>query len=160
MMRRRPGFTLIELTIVDLNIGILVGLRLPAVQSALESGRRAQCFNNLMQLGIAICSYASTHSVLPPGVVNDTGPIRILRQGYHHSWVVQILPFMGQSNVYDHLDLRKSAYDPANDTAAGIMIATLNCPSAGSGDRTIKYAGCHHDVDGGLSPRITAASST
>ena len=59
-------------------IAILICLLLPAVQSARESARRAQCTNNLMQLGIAIGSYASTHSVLPPGVVNDTGPIKNL----------------------------------------------------------------------------------
>ena len=71
-----------------------------------EAARRAQCSNNLMQLGIGMASYVSTHSVLPPGVVNDKGPIENLPVGYHHSWVVQILPFIGAGNTYNHLDLR------------------------------------------------------
>ena len=74
-MRRRRAFTLIELLIVVGIIAVLIALLLPAIQSAREQARRAQCINNLLQLGIAMGNYASTHSVLPPGVVNDKGPI-------------------------------------------------------------------------------------
>ncbi len=144
-MRRRPGFTLLELMIVVSIFVVLIGLLLPALNSARETARRAQCGNNLGQLGIAIGSYASTHSVLPPGVVNDTGPIRNLPSGYHHSWVVQILPFIGQQNIYNHFDLWKSVYDPANDTVAEIKIATLLCPDD-PWDAIVDYAGCHHDA--------------
>ena len=70
-MRRRLGFTLIEMLIVVSIIVILIALLLPAVQASREAARRTQCSNNLMQLGIAMGSYASTHSVFPPGVVND-----------------------------------------------------------------------------------------
>ena len=97
MKRRRPGFTLIEMMIGVSIIVVLIALLLPAIQAAREAARRAQCANNLMQLGIAMGSYISTHSVFPPGVVNDTGPIRNLPEGYHHSWVVQILPFIRAS---------------------------------------------------------------
>ena len=128
-MQRRPGFTLFELLVVVSIIAILISLLLPAVQSARESARRAQCSNNLMQLGIALGSYASTHMVLPPGVVNETGPIQNLPRGYHHSWIVQILPFMGQGNIYHHVNVKVSVYDTVNDTVAGITIATLMCPS-------------------------------
>ncbi len=144
-MRRRPGFTLLELTIVVSMIAILIALLLPAVQAAREAARRSQCANNLMQLGIAMGSYVSTHSVLPPGVVNASGPIRNLPEGYHHGWVVQILPFIGQQNLYNHFDLNESVYDPANDTATGIKIATLICPSDGRRG-PVNYAGCHHDA--------------
>ena len=126
-------------------IAILIALLLPAVQAARESARRGQCTNNLMQLGIAMGSYASTHSVLPPGVVNDKGPIRNLPEGYHHGWIVQILPFIGQQNIYNHFDLNESVYDPANDTVAGIKFATLICPSDGRRGFD-NYAGCHHDA--------------
>lgn len=143
-MRRRFGFTLIELLVVVGIIAILVGLLLPAIQSARESVRRAHCANNLMQLGVALGSYAGAHRAFPPGVVNETGPIRNLPFGYHHSWVVQILPFIGQANLYQHVDLRESVYDPSNDTVAEFTIATLHCPSANS--RGPNYAGCHHDV--------------
>ena len=108
-MRSRPGFTLVELLLVMMIIVILIGLLLPAVQSAREAARRTQCLNNLMQLGIAMGTYASSHSVLPPGVVNETGPIKNLPEGYHHSWVVQILPYIGQQNAYNQLNMSKSA---------------------------------------------------
>jgi prepilin-type N-terminal cleavage/methylation domain-containing protein/prepilin-type processing-associated H-X9-DG protein len=142
-MRRRLGFTLIELLVVAAIIAILIGMILPAIHSARESVRLAQCANNLMQLGVALGNYAAAHGVFPPGVVNDTGPIRNLPFGYHHSWVVQILPFVGQGNLYQHFDLQVSVYDPGHDTVAEFNIATLNCPSdPGPGPN---YAGCHHD---------------
>jgi prepilin-type N-terminal cleavage/methylation domain-containing protein/prepilin-type processing-associated H-X9-DG protein len=146
MTRSKPGFTMVELMIVLAIIAILIALLLPAIQSAREAARRSQCANNMAQLGIGIASYASTHSVLPPGVVNDKGPIQNVPKGYHHSWVVQILPFIGQSNTYNHLDTRLSVYHPANDTAAGVMIATFLCPSTPI-HNSIAYTGCHHDVD-------------
>ena len=144
-MRRRPGFTLIELLMVISIIALLVSLILPAVQAARENARKLHCANNLMQLGLGLGAYASTHSVLPPGVVSETGPIKNLPYGYHHSWVVQILPFIGQGNVYGYVDQRASVYEPANDTVAELKIATLMCPSDNT-RAAHNYAGCHHDL--------------
>lgn len=103
-MNRRRGFTLVELLTVVLIISVLISLLLPAVQSSRENARRLQCEKNLMQIGIALGNYATTHGVLPPGVVNDKGPISNLPVGYHMSWVVQILPFLEQGNIYRHVD--------------------------------------------------------
>src|SRR3954451_22821812 len=103
-MRRRPAFTMFEMLAVMAIVGILVALLLPAIQSAREMARRTQCANNLLQLGIAMGNYASTHRVLPPGVVNERGPILNLPKGYHHSWAVQILPFIEQRNVHRGFD--------------------------------------------------------
>ena len=111
-----------------------------------DGAAMAQCTNNLLQLGIGMGNYASTHSVFPPGVVNDKGPILNLPHGYHHSWVVQILPFIGQDNVYRRIDLRRGVYESANATAVAVMINTLHCPSQFRSGPT-SYAGCHHDVD-------------
>jgi prepilin-type N-terminal cleavage/methylation domain-containing protein/prepilin-type processing-associated H-X9-DG protein len=148
---RRPAFTMIELMIVIGIIAILIALLLPAVQGAREMARRAQCANNLMQLGIAFGNYASTHTVLPPGVVNLTGPIQNLPEGYHHNWVIQILPFIGQANLYDRFDLRESVYAPSNDTACEVAIYTLMCPSENNRTSSVRfnsnYAGCHNDAD-------------
>ena len=149
-MTRRPGFTFVELIFVGIIIAVLIALLLPAVQSAREAARRAQCSSNLMQLGIGIASYASAHSVLPPGVVNHTGPIKNLAYGYHHNWVIQVLPYIGQQNTYNHFDLTRSVYDPVHDTVAGIKIATLTCPSDPYRGG-ITYAGCHNDVDAAIS---------
>jgi prepilin-type N-terminal cleavage/methylation domain-containing protein/prepilin-type processing-associated H-X9-DG protein len=150
MNRSKPGFTMVELMIVLAIIAILIALLLPAIQSAREAARRTQCTNNMAQLGVGIANYASTHSVLPPGVVNDKGPIQNVPKGYHHSWVVQILPYIGQANTYNHLDLRLSVYHPANDTVAEVRIATLLCPSSSFSPTQTNYVGCHNDVDAAI----------
>ena len=145
-MNPRRAFTLIELLVVVAIIAVLIALLLPAVQSAREQARRAQCVNNLLQLGIAMGNYASTHSVLPPGVVNDNGPIANFPKGYHHGWAVQILPFIGQNNIYRRINLNDSIYAASNTTARDVPIATFLCPSEWSPGRS-SYAGCHHDVE-------------
>jgi prepilin-type N-terminal cleavage/methylation domain-containing protein/prepilin-type processing-associated H-X9-DG protein len=143
---RRRAFTFIELMIVVGIIGVLISLLLPAIQSAREQARRTQCCNNLLQLGLAMGNYASTHTVLPPGVVNDKGPIVNLPAGYNHGWIVQILPFLGQDNVYRRIDLDQSVYAAANFTVREVVISTLMCPSDSRRVST-NYAGCHHDVE-------------
>jgi prepilin-type N-terminal cleavage/methylation domain-containing protein/prepilin-type processing-associated H-X9-DG protein len=149
-MRCPRAFTLLELLIVVGIIGVLIALLLPAIQSAREHARRAQCINNLLQLGIGMGNYASTHTVLPPGVVNDKGPIVNQPVGFHHGWTVQILPFIDQANVYRRFDLKESVHAPSNETARSVMISTFMCPSssrAWSSNGAISYAGCHHDVE-------------
>jgi len=146
--RGRKGFTLIELLVVIAIIAVLIALLLPAVQSAREAARRAQCVNNLMQVGLALKNYESSHEMLPPGVVNPAGPIKNAPPGYHLSWIVQILPFMEQKTIFNHLNFTFGAYDGANSTARDVHINSLACPSeAGGGGGTTSYAGCHHDLE-------------
>jgi prepilin-type N-terminal cleavage/methylation domain-containing protein len=123
---RRRGFTLTELMIVIGIIAVLIALLLPAVQSAREAARRASCDNNLLQLGFALANYASTHTVFPPGVVSEKGPIGNLPQGYDHGWIVQILPYIGQNNLYHHVELAKSVYAAENSTLHVVHIATCS----------------------------------
>jgi prepilin-type N-terminal cleavage/methylation domain-containing protein/prepilin-type processing-associated H-X9-DG protein len=145
-MARRRGFTLIEMLMVVMIIAVLIALLLPAVQSAREVARATQCRNNLMQIGVALGNYASTHRVFPPGVVNDKGPISNLPKGYHMGWAVQILPFLEQANLHRRIDFREGVYAKANSTAFESGVRTFLCPSDWR-PRSMSYMGCHHDIE-------------
>jgi prepilin-type N-terminal cleavage/methylation domain-containing protein/prepilin-type processing-associated H-X9-DG protein len=145
-MARRPGFTIIELLTVVVIIAVLIALLLPAIQAAREIARRTQCYNNLLQLGIAMGNYVSTHEVLPPGVVNDTGPIQNVPVGYHFGWAVQILPFLEQKTLYRQFDFRRGLYEGRNVTVQGGRMSNFLCPSDPWSGST-NYMGCHHDLE-------------
>jgi prepilin-type N-terminal cleavage/methylation domain-containing protein/prepilin-type processing-associated H-X9-DG protein len=147
------GFTLIELLVVIAIIAVLIALLLPAVQSAREAARRAQCCNNMMQLAIALVNYESSHEILPPGVVNTTGPIVDQPKGYHFGWLPQILPYCELRNVYNHLNFNVGVYEAHNSTTRADVVGAFLCPSdsgskrgAGGAGET-NYVGCHHDVE-------------
>src|SRR5690348_6541782 len=116
--RDRRGFTIVEILTVIATIVIFIGLLLPAVQQARETARQLQCRNNLMQIGLALRNYESAHSGLPPGVVDPNPPIQNVNKGYHFGWMVQILPQLENSNIYNNFDFSASVYDKRNRDAA------------------------------------------
>jgi prepilin-type N-terminal cleavage/methylation domain-containing protein len=142
----RRAFTLIELLVVIAIIAILIALLLPAVQQAREAARRTQCKNNLVQLGLALQNYHAAHRVLPPGCVNETGPIVNNAQGYHFGWLAQILPYLDERNLYQQFDFRLSAHQ---QQIPSVTLSVLTCPSRGSSSGC-DYAGCHHDVEASI----------
>src|SRR5215218_8288732 len=102
---RKGGFTLVELLVVIAIIAVLVGLLLPAVQSAREAARRMQCQNNLKQLGLALHNYHDTNSSFPPCMSFDPGVSDISNTpNYRANWVIRILPFAEQQNLYNAFD--------------------------------------------------------
>jgi prepilin-type N-terminal cleavage/methylation domain-containing protein len=109
--RHARGFTLIELLVVIAIIAVLIGLLLPAVQAAREAARRAQCVNNLKQIGLAVHNYHDTWGSLPLGEM--PGGL---------SPHVGILPFMEQSPIYNALNF--NAAEPANPVVGARWIWT------------------------------------
>ena len=75
MTSRRRGFTLIELLVVIAIIAVLIALLLPAVQAAREAARRAQCVNNLKQMGLALHNYESANGAFPPAKLYSAGTL-------------------------------------------------------------------------------------
>lgn len=144
----RRAFTLVELLVVIAIIGILVALLLPAVQAAREAARRSQCSNNLVQMIIAVHSYEAAHGVYPTGTIDKQGPIQNVPQGYHHSWMTHLLPYLEQRVAYRHIDRSVSVYDPKNSAVRELEPSLFRCPSSSAvrGGR-MNYAGVHHDVE-------------
>lgn len=127
--RRKIGFTLVELLVVIAIIGILIALLLPAVQAAREAARRAQCSNNLKQIGLALHNYENTTRILPPGAFWEC------RDGTRKgSILVHILPFIEQQSLYDSFDFKAKYIDGQRFGGTGeeigaTVVPTYVCPS-------------------------------
>jgi type II secretory pathway pseudopilin PulG len=98
---------LVELLVVVAIIGILIGLLIPAVQSAREAGRRTTCANNLKQIGLAASAHLSEHQVFPTGGEDyDTPPTYsggrpAIGNGQQASWAFQLLPYLEAKHVWE-----------------------------------------------------------
>src|SRR3954452_3919002 len=139
--RADSGFTLIELLVVIAVIAVLIALLLPAVQAAREAARRAQCTNNLKQIGVALHNYLSAHDVFPPGYVSavdktitdpcdqDAENSSSIDLGPGWAWGSMILPQMEQQPLYNSINFSLSLGYKANDTSSTTSLNVYLCPS-------------------------------
>ena len=155
---RRQGFTLIELLVVISIIGVLAGLLLPAIQAARESGRRAQCQNNMKNIGLGLMQYSTQKNSFPAGgtilentssdlVTGANSNIGAAASGsltatqstnLSHSWVVDILPYLDNQELYNAWNRQNSYLDattstgsnaaPTNAFLSNTAIPILRCP--------------------------------
>jgi prepilin-type N-terminal cleavage/methylation domain-containing protein/prepilin-type processing-associated H-X9-DG protein len=117
----RRAFTLVELLVVIAIIGILVALLLPAVQTAREAARRAQCFNNLKQIGVALHLYHDRAKVFPAGHPDFNV--------YDHCWMTAILPHIEEQAAFDLYNYGQAWNSSVNRPAAERNLAMQHCPS-------------------------------
>jgi prepilin-type N-terminal cleavage/methylation domain-containing protein/prepilin-type processing-associated H-X9-DG protein len=152
MFHRHPprGFTLVELLIVAALIGLLVALLLPAIQAATEAARRSQCQSNLGQLIVAVHNYEMAHGVYPPGSLESQGPILNWPKGYHHSWLVQLLPYIEHHSTQKQVDFVAGVYDASNVPVRSMTLDLLHCPSDTLLRGRSNYAGVHHDRESAI----------
>ena len=157
--RRRRGFTLIELLVVISIIGILVGLLLPAINSAREAGRRTQCQSNMRNVGLAILGYVNsknlfppagvfgedattlkglpdpTQSVIPTWIQGSSGGTTTPRGVPMYSWVVPILPYLDNQELFNQWSMNATQSNtavnvPYYDGATGTALANLSAGQA------------------------------
>ena len=138
----RSGFTLVELLVVIAIIGTLIGLLLPAVQSAREAARRSQCSNNLKQYGLAIQNHHDAKKVIPRG--SPLGP-SVSSSDWDHAhdwggtglgWQAHILPYAEYATIYDKLDWTNPGAVFLRDQDIGggqlfraVQVSFARCPS-------------------------------
>jgi prepilin-type N-terminal cleavage/methylation domain-containing protein/prepilin-type processing-associated H-X9-DG protein len=122
--RVRQGFTLIELLVVIAIVGVLIALLLPAVQSAREAARRAQCVNNLKQIGLGLQNYHDANGVFPASM-NSWSAV----QTAYFTAFTAILPYLEQKPLFASYNLDLNNTEPANTTATSSRISAYLCPT-------------------------------
>jgi prepilin-type N-terminal cleavage/methylation domain-containing protein/prepilin-type processing-associated H-X9-DG protein len=155
---KRRGFTLIELLVVIAIIGVLIALLLPAVQSAREAARRAECTNNLKQIGLAMHNYHSSLNCFPVGFLYpDPAKVYPGVPALHYRWSVlaQLTPYLEQTTVFNALNMDWPIAPgpapvlgtpqwtpfPANTTVMAQKVKFFLCPSDGAGPSTTLSGG-------------------
>ncbi len=159
-----PGFTLIEALVVVSLVGLLIALLLPAVQSVREAARRAQCMNNLRQIGLALHGYHEANQCFPINWQGDLSrpmspgsPRNVLARPY--SALTRLLPGLDQPVLYSSINfsVQKDQVPqlggfnfPQNDTAYQTRVSTFICPTD-DGTAPTSF-GCNYRGNHGIGP--------
>jgi prepilin-type N-terminal cleavage/methylation domain-containing protein/prepilin-type processing-associated H-X9-DG protein len=185
LIRRKPsrfGFTLIELLVVIAIIAVLIALLLPAVQAAREAARRAQCTNNLKQVGLAMHNYHDQFGSYPPGGITATGlssPTEFANpwdaRANELGFRAMILPQMEGNPVYNAVNMMLNPTAVNNGqlfTAWNTVFTSWLCPSdpkngngrvpngyAGVGDAVGNWGPCpNNPATGTVSPTMPVSN--
>jgi len=179
----RRGFTLVELLVVIAIIGTLVGLLLPAVQSAREAARAANCKNNMRQVGLALHHYHDHARHFPAGwtgVKQGHTPAVAADEQPGWGWASELLPQVEEGNLYNRIARTSPVYDPANPSLQAAVrkavVAMFSCPSDGQGpteaggvfsigtddgqEETTVNGILYHQVDGGPLAALTEVAKS
>lgn len=133
--RHPQGVTMIELLVVITILGLLIALLLPAVQAGREAARRAQCANNLKQLGLALHQYVGTHESLPIGLTPACDPRYFdcsawcVSNFFDRSYLVALLPHLEQTPLFNAINADVHIGARENRTAWTVSIQAFFCPS-------------------------------
>lgn len=125
----KRGFTFVELLVVLAIVAVSLALTLPALQHSIQDARRAQCRNNLKQLGLALHNYHDTYNLFAPGWISRDGNSGI---GARSGWQVGILPFVDQAPLYNQIDFNRISPVEAEGKPIKLFqtpLAVYRCPA-------------------------------
>jgi prepilin-type N-terminal cleavage/methylation domain-containing protein len=154
--RKRAGFTLVELLVVIVIIGMLVALLVPAVQRAREAARRGKCKNNQHQLALAALAYDTATGHLP-GVVNGLGsPPFTVGTNWELSWAVVLLPNLERQDLWNNW---MTCMTSSGTTLSTPSLPMLVCPSSDPQATLLSYVGNCGSSDSNYHETVNAVAS-